>query len=1088
MDRYQARMGGRPLNPDEVAAFTNAYRDRFHVAAPTLPSDTPEQLAAKTAADNSNWDNFAVSTADTLAKAGTGLVGIVAPGTAADMHREQAQAYASRPGVSQTAGHVAGFTIQFLPAVLSGGATAGPTVFGFSAAAVNSATIAGTAASTFGNKRAEIELYRQQTGIQVPLENELAAASANAAVDYFTQRFGMKLTHLGAERMAAKYLPQLAARIAAKDTPEVARILLRMGAEEGAKEVAGNAALGATSQIAKNAVDHFTYDPKRRLTEGAGQAAIEGGAGAAVLAPLGALNRYAAARQLAAGIPVAQPPAKAPDPLGPPAPAEQPPVAPQLPPVEPPAAPVVPQPPAEPPAATPPVAEPPPAPTQPPGPPTGLPRPPLPEVPLEQVNRPPSITGNPDVDRALIALAHAIQGKPAENVRGLLPSPETATVGPEGTIKLNEGHGPLPALEHAAELTRQKVGELEQAYYANERDRQADILRTIRNAALEHRVDPAELRRHVLYEPVPFAENPADNLTGLDAFRAKLAEQKGLTPPEPTPEEPAPERPQLRPPANLKEANALRKTWRQTYPEAAAAVDAKVQEYLDGASYHRPYEVAVSHSDNTFVVKWTFENGKKVEAGSVHADSFDPNTGKFLGRGINPGKFTTLERLSPPPHHEVPIQPGGIRDTSGTPRGPIDPVIAQFDGAQTKHGTLRVQKINDRYFAEVRKKPKDMPQSILNGADEEIARRELARIVTAPPPGPPPQAPMREKPAAKLVTPGSLTEPTPNDSPAMRQWKTFKQQYPDYLMLFRMGDFYEAFHQDAETLHKVAGVALTKRGDVAMAGVPFHAVEGYMRKLIAAGHKVAIAELDANAPKGIVQREVIKVSDGESRGFKRGDVLEYTGESGKEAAKGAKFTVIEEHPDRNAIVVEPLEGGKSLTLDPREAGRYFQKVDKFNLPEPEPQKPAEVPTLNKGDRVSYVWDGGKSEGTVLVGPFDSGVKSEPNYRIKWESGPLAEKHKGLGFADYRVQDLQKIEPPAAPPKNLNEAKARRTKAAPPPAPEPERTPSGLPSLDTVKIEKPPADKSLAGKLAKGTRRPGSLADHRAGRPKADERA
>src|SRR5512138_1483832 len=84
-------------------------------------------------------------------------------------------------------------------------------------------------------------------------------------------------------------------------------------------------------------------------------------------------------------------------------------------------------------------------------------------------------------------------------------------------------------------------------------------------------------------------------------------------------------------------------------------------------------------------------------------------------------------------------------------------------------------------------------------------------------------------------------------SPAMRQYQQFKAQYPGYVLFFRMGDFYEMFWEDARTANKVLGVALTSRNkgapdEIPMAGVPFHAVESYLRRMIAAGCKVAICE------------------------------------------------------------------------------------------------------------------------------------------------------------------------------------------------------------------------------------------------------
>jgi len=106
-------------------------------------------------------------------------------------------------------------------------------------------------------------------------------------------------------------------------------------------------------------------------------------------------------------------------------------------------------------------------------------------------------------------------------------------------------------------------------------------------------------------------------------------------------------------------------------------------------------------------------------------------------------------------------------------------------------------------------------------------------------------------------------------SPAMRQYQQFKTQYPDYVLFFRMGDFYEMFWEDAKLASRVLGVALTSRSRgglgaedaIPMAGVPFHAVDGYLRKMIAAGHKVAICEQaeDPAAAKGVIRREVVRL-------------------------------------------------------------------------------------------------------------------------------------------------------------------------------------------------------------------------------------
>src|SRR3954454_12578225 len=113
------------------------------------------------------------------------------------------------------------------------------------------------------------------------------------------------------------------------------------------------------------------------------------------------------------------------------------------------------------------------------------------------------------------------------------------------------------------------------------------------------------------------------------------------------------------------------------------------------------------------------------------------------------------------------------------------------------------------------------------------------------------------------------SKPKADLSPAMRQYQQFKAQYPNYILFFRMGDFYEMFWEDAKIAAKTLGVALTSRskgglaGDdaIPMAGVPFHAVESYRRKMIAAGHKVAICEQmeDAALAKGVVRRDVVRL-------------------------------------------------------------------------------------------------------------------------------------------------------------------------------------------------------------------------------------
>lgn len=95
----------------------------------------------------------------------------------------------------------------------------------------------------------------------------------------------------------------------------------------------------------------------------------------------------------------------------------------------------------------------------------------------------------------------------------------------------------------------------------------------------------------------------------------------------------------------------------------------------------------------------------------------------------------------------------------------------------------------------------------------------------------------------------------------MVQWQACKEAAKDSILLFRLGDFYEAFHDDALLLSKELGLTLTKRQEIPMSGIPFHTAEAYIDKLIGKGFRVAIAEQteDPKKTKGIVKREVVRV-------------------------------------------------------------------------------------------------------------------------------------------------------------------------------------------------------------------------------------
>src|SRR5450759_1283048 len=107
------------------------------------------------------------------------------------------------------------------------------------------------------------------------------------------------------------------------------------------------------------------------------------------------------------------------------------------------------------------------------------------------------------------------------------------------------------------------------------------------------------------------------------------------------------------------------------------------------------------------------------------------------------------------------------------------------------------------------------------------------------------------------------TEPS---TPLMRQYHGIKQQVPNTLLLFRLGDFYELFYDDAITAARELEITLTSRNKekgqaIPMCGVPHHAAEGYISRLIQKGYRVAVCEQteDAKLTKTLVRREITRI-------------------------------------------------------------------------------------------------------------------------------------------------------------------------------------------------------------------------------------
>ena len=132
---------------------------------------------------------------------------------------------------------------------------------------------------------------------------------------------------------------------------------------------------------------------------------------------------------------------------------------------------------------------------------------------------------------------------------------------------------------------------------------------------------------------------------------------------------------------------------------------------------------------------------------------------------------------------------------------------------------------------------------------------------------------MESAPSVQVVTRGfakeekSLNDPSfSNHTPMMQQYLGIKAEHPEILLFYRMGDFYELFHDDAEKAARLLDITLTTRGasagaPIRMAGVPYHAVEQYLAKLVKLGESVAICEQigDPSTAKGPVERQVTRI-------------------------------------------------------------------------------------------------------------------------------------------------------------------------------------------------------------------------------------
>lgn len=188
------------------------------------------------------------------------------------------------------------------------------------------------------------------------------------------------------------------------------------------------------------------------------------------------------------------------------------------------------------------------------------------------------------------------------------------------------------------------------------------------------------------------------------------------------------------------------------------------------------------------------------------------------------------------------------------------------------------------------------------------------------------------------------------ETPLMQQYNSIKAQYPDALLLFRVGDFYETFNEDAVRASKALGIVLTKRSNGAasemdLAGFPFHALETYLPKLVRAGLRVAICEQleDPKTAKKIVKRGVTelvtpgvtfsdKILEHKSNNYLAAVYYSRTGEGGVaflDASTGEFFTAQgrEDYIDKLLQSFQPSEvllpRGAKAQFEKRNGSRYY---------------------------------------------------------------------------------------------------------------------------------------------------------------------
>jgi hypothetical protein len=217
----------------------------------------------------------------------------------------------------------------------------------------------------------------------------------------------------------------------------------------------------------------------------------------------------------------------------------------------------------------------------------------------------------------------------------------------------------------------------------------------------------------------------------------------------------------------------------------------------------------------------------------------------------------------------------------------------------------------------------------------------------------------------------------PNDTPAMKQWHAFKKQYPDAVILFKIGDFYETFGPDAQVLSDKLGVTLTTRagktGEVKMAGIPYHAVDARMKELISKGVKVAIAEPAAKDPFDGEQLRLVNRESG----------------SGDQTPPRPKVRVVEGEAKADESKIEDF--GEKIGGARKDRWRHRG----LDVADTEGMTSTELQTYGKKDQVmpkvdyaDYIDAGMPKDVAYLVKQVRDRINSEPQFNKEQQADPV----------------------------------------------------------------------------------------------------